>query len=93
MKLFDSSLSTSDDLLCEAQLYPSAANHDDLLQYTLLSGGTTTRFAYFITTFQGNTNVAYTTPSGGWSLSYVKCKYYAASFSVRALFFFSDTSV
>ena len=91
VKLFDSSLSAAD--LCEAQLYTPAANQDDLLQYTLRSGSTTTKFAYFITTFQGNTNVAYTTPSGGWSLSYLKSKFYAPPFSVRALFFFSDTSI
>lgn len=93
VKMYDSSLSANDDLLCEAQLYSPAANQDDLLQYTLNSGGTTTKYAYFITTFQGNTNVAYTNPTVGWSLSYLKCKYYAPSFSVRALFFFSDTSV
>jgi hypothetical protein len=33
-----------------------------------------------------------TNPTVGWDLSYLKCKYYAF-YSVRALFFFSDTSV
>ncbi len=89
IKTYDSSSSTVDDLFCEATLNPTNS-YDDLLQYTLVSGGVTTTYAYFITTWPSNANLSYT--ASGWGLSYLKCKYFAA-LSITASFFYSDTTI
>lgn len=64
-------------------------DYDDLLEYTKVVSGRTYKYAYFVRTWQGTYN-PYTSGSG-WSLSYVKCKFYALSFV--AYWFFSDTSI
>lgn len=62
-----------------------------MLQYTLVSGGVTTKYAYFITTWQSNANVSYATWSG-WSLEYLKCKFYSG-LSLTGYFFFGDGTI
>jgi hypothetical protein len=41
-----------------------------------------------MTTWQSNTNISYTA-NAGWTLSYLKCKYYA-SWTITAYYGFSD---
>ena len=53
--------------------------------------GVVTKWAYFVTTYQSSQSVSYTS-TYGWRLKHLKCKYFA-SFSIKALFFYSDTSV
>ena len=79
-----------DDHFCEPTL-GSTNNWDDLLFMTTSSGGVVKKYAYFVTTYQSTTSVAYTS-TYGWRLKYLKCKYYA-NFNIRALFYFSDTSI
>lgn len=62
-----------------------------MIQFTITYGGSTKTIAYFITTWPSLTNVGYTT-TYGWTLNYVKCKYYAL-YSVIGYFFYSDTNV
>lgn len=88
--LSDSSSSASDDYFCEANL-GNTNFYNDKLEYTITSSSITKRYAYFITTYQVNTNVSYTT-TYGWTLSHLKCKYFAG-YSITANFFFSDTSI
>jgi hypothetical protein len=57
----------------------------------LTVSGVTKKWAYFITTYQGTSTVSIST-SYGWTLSYLKCKYFAG-LSITAYFFFSDTSI
>jgi hypothetical protein len=90
IKLYDSSSGMNDKQFCEATL-GSTNFYDDLLQYTLVSGGVTTKYAFFIRTWQSTTNNSYTTWNG-WGLSYLKCKYYTG-LDVTASFFYGDTSI
>lgn len=89
IKTYDSSSSTVDDLFCEATL-DKTNSYDDLLQYTLMTGGVTRKYAYFIRTWAANTNASYL--ASGWGLSFLKCKYYAG-LSITASFFFSNTVI
>lgn len=90
IKLYDSSSSTTDKQFCVATK-GSAQNYDDLLQYTLTTGGVTTQYAYFIRTWASTTNVSYTT-NVGWGLTFLKCKFYAG-LSITANFFYADTTI
>lgn len=90
IKLYDSSSSTTDKQFCVATK-GSTQNYDDLLQYTLTSGGVTTQHAYFIRTWASTTNNSYATYAG-WGLTYLKCKYYAG-LTVSALFFYADSQI
>ena len=91
LKYYDDSSSMTDKHFCEPTLYSSANDYDDLLLMTRSIGGVVTKWAYFITTYQSNTNVSYTS-SYGWRLKYLKCKYFA-NFNIKGYFFYSDTSV
>ena len=86
---YDSGSSYADDEFCRSTL-GSNNDYDDLLQYTLVSGGRTYRYAYFVRTWPSNVNM-YLTSGGGWDLSYIKCKFYAQTWT--AYWFFSDTSI
>ena len=90
IKLYDSSSSTTDKQFCVATK-GSTQNYDDLLQYTLTTGGVTTQYAYFIRTWASNANNSYST-NAGWGLTYLKCKYYAG-LTVSAHFFYADTKI
>jgi hypothetical protein len=72
--LYDNSSSRTDKQFCEANL-GSSNDYDDLLEYTIISGGYAKKYAYFVTTWQGTTNVSYAGWTG-WSLKYLKCRYY-----------------
>jgi hypothetical protein len=56
-----------------------------MVQYTLVSGGVTTRFAYFIRTWPATTDVSI--GSNGWGLEYLKCKYYTGISFIGNFFF------
>jgi len=60
-----------------------------MVQFTITSGGYTKTIAYFITTWPSSVTLWTST---GWTLNYVKCKYYAY-FSVIGYFFYTDTNV
>lgn len=79
-----------DKLFCEPSL-GSNNNYDDLLVMTISSSGVVKKYAYFVTTYQSNTNVS-TSTTYGWTLQYLKCKYFA-NFDIKAYFFFSDTGI
>ncbi len=87
--LYDSTLSYTDKAVCEATL-GSGNDYDDMIDYTLVSGANTYKYAYYIRTWSANTNVSYTLGTG-WALSYTKCKFYALSH--LAYFFYSDSSI
>ena len=87
--LYDSGSSYSDKEFCLATL-GSANNYDDLLEYTLVSGSRTYRYAYFVRTWQSAINLSGSS-AVGWDLSYLKCKFYAQTWT--AYFFFSDSSI
>jgi hypothetical protein len=89
VKLSDTSLSYTDKSVCEATL-GSGNDYDDMIEYTLISGVNSYKYAYFIRTWQSSTNVSYTL-GNGWGLSYIKCKFYALSHI--AYFFYSDSSI
>lgn len=72
--LYDNSSARTDKQFCEANL-GSSNDYDDLLEYTIVSGGIAKKYAYFVTTWQGTTNVSYTGWTG-WGLKYLKCRYY-----------------
>lgn len=63
---------------------------------TISSSGVVKKYAYFVTTYTGNTNtnVSYTTntTSNGWTLKYLKCKYFS-NIAIKAYFYYSDTSI
>ena len=80
----------TDKLFCEPTLGSNNA-WDDLLTFHITSGGVTKRIAYFVTTFQGLTNVS-TSTTYGWTLSYLKCKYFA-NYNIVAYFYYSDTYI
>lgn len=90
MKIYDSSSSLFDKSFCEPILASNADTDEDLLTYTLVSGGNTIKYAYFIKTWASSTDVS--VGSSGWALSYLKCKHYA-SISLVANFFFSSTTI
>lgn len=82
--LFDGSSSYSDDEFCLTTL-GSANNYDDLLEYTIVSSGVTKKYAYFVTTWQSTTNL--TVNYGvGWTLKYIKCKFFIQSYIVYHFF-------
>jgi hypothetical protein len=87
---FDGSSPRTDDNFCEPSL-GSTNNWDDLAFMTISSGGVVKKYAYYMTTFQSSSNVS-TNSVTGWQLKYLKCKYFAY-FSIRALFYYSDTSI
>jgi hypothetical protein len=58
---------------------------------TTSSSGVVKKYAYYVTTYQSTKNVGYTS-TYGWTLKHLKCKYFA-NFNIRALFYFSDTSI
>jgi hypothetical protein len=80
----------TDKLFCEPSL-GSSNSWDDLLTFQITSGGVTKRNAYFVTTFQSNANVS-TSTTYGWTLSYLKCKYFA-NFNIISYFYYGDTSI
>lgn len=55
-----------------------------------MTGGRIYKYAYFVRTWPSTTNNNLSS-SGGWALQYLKCKFYALSFT--AYFFFSDNVV
>lgn len=82
----------NDDAFCEPTLGSSSSNYwDDLLTFQITSGGITKKYAYYVTTFQGNTNASTSTPNG-WTLKHLKCKYFA-NFGISAYFYFSPTNI
>ena len=87
--LYDNSSARTDKLFCEATL-GSSNDYDDLLEYTIMAGGYAKKYAYFMTTWQGTTNVSYT-GSVGWALKYLKCRYYQQSYI--AYFFMEKNSI
>lgn len=80
----------TDKSFCEPLLY-TTTSYKDLLTYTLQSGGVTTKYAYFVTTWPSNQNFS-TATSVGWGFDYLKCKY-LTGLSVKSSFFFSDTLI
>jgi hypothetical protein len=80
----------TDKSFCEPTL-GSTFDYDDMMQYTLVSGAVTTKYAYFIRTWPSNTNVSYTTWTG-WGLSYLKCKYFTGV-SMQGYFFYGDGEI
>lgn len=80
----------TDDHFCEPTLGTSN-NWDDLLFMSRSSGGVVKKYAYYVTTYQSNQNISYAS-STGWTLKYIKCKYFA-NFNIKANFYFSDTSI
>ena len=56
-----------------------------------MSGGVIKKYGYFVRTWQGSINNMQVSNSGGWDLSYIKCKFYADTWDVY--WFFSDTSI
>jgi hypothetical protein len=89
VKLYDSTLSYTDKSVCEATL-GSGNDYDDLIEYTLISGGNSYKYVFFVRTWSSTTNISYTT-NQGWGLTYLKCKFYALSHI--GYFFFSDSSI
>ena len=89
VRLSDTTFSFSDKSVCEATL-GSGNDYDDLIEYTLISGANTKKQAFFIRTWPSTTNASHTA-NLGWSLSFIKCKFYALSH--KAYFFFGDSSV
>ncbi len=77
--LYDNSSARTDKQFCEATL-GSSNNYDDLLEYTIVSGGYEKRYAYFVTTWNSNYNASYTNWAG-WGLQYLKCRYYSQSYT------------
>ena len=61
-----------------------------MLEYTYVTGGRTYKYAYFMRTWASNTNL-YLHSSGGWQIDYVKCKFYALSWT--GYYFFSDNVI
>jgi hypothetical protein len=88
--LSDSGSSYNDDNFCETTLGTSSNDYDDLLEYTIVISGRIYKYAYFVRTWPSNANL-YPVSSGGWGLSYVKCKFFAIS--MIAYWFFSDTTI
>ena len=64
-------------------------NYDDMLDHTMVVSGRTQRYAYFVRTWQSNTNISYT--NGGWGFSYIKCKFYRESH--MGYFYFADNNI
>lgn len=87
--LYDNSSSRIDKEFCIATL-GSSNDWDDLLEYTIVSGGVAKKYAYFVTTWQGTTNVSYT-GNVGWGLKHLKCRYYEQSYI--AYFFMEKNSI
>lgn len=87
---YDEGSSMTDKLICEPSL-GSNNNYDDLLTMTISTSGVVKKYAYFVTTYQSNTNVS-TSTTYGWTLQYLKCKYFA-NFDIKAFFYYSDTSI
>lgn len=92
MKIYDSSSSLLDKSFCEPTLSPLATDNDDLLIYTLTNSANTVtiKYAYFIKTWTSTTNIG--TSSGGWALSYLKCKHYSG-LALTGNIFFGDTTI
>jgi hypothetical protein len=76
--LSDSSSAFGDKSFCETTL-GSSNDYDDLLEYTIVSGGVTKKYAYFVTTWQTTTNLTVNLGQG-WTLKYIKCRYFYQSY-------------
>ncbi|CAM6005531.1 unnamed protein product [Sphagnum balticum] len=87
---YNSNSGLTDPSFCEATL-GSTNSYDDMLTATFVIGGVTTKQVYFIRTWPLSTDASYNTGTG-WTLSYLKCKYFA-NFYITAYWAFSDTSV
>ena len=61
------------------------------MDITSSNGATVKKYAYFVSTFQSNTNFS-TIAKNGWALKYLKCKFFA-HFNIVSYFYFSDTSI
>ena len=61
------------------------------MTFSISSGGVVKKYAYFMTTYQSQSNVS-TSSTYGWRLKYLQCKYFA-HFNIKAYFYFSDTSI
>lgn len=86
---YDSGISYTDKQICISTLGLNN-DYDDLLQYTKVVSGRIYRYSYFVRTWPSTTNLRELS-TGGWGLTYVKCKFYYLS--ITAYWFFGDTSI
>ena len=86
--LYDSGLTLTDKLVCEATL-GTANDYDDLLEYTVVNGGRIQKYGFFMRTWPTSQN--FYTGGAGWELSYIKCKFYQQAHI--AYFYHSTTNM
>lgn len=90
MKIYDSSSSLLDKSFCEVAKSASIAITEDLFTFTLVSGTTTTKYAYFVKSWFSSTNLRVNNP--GWDLSFLKCKHYGG-LALNFYNFYSNTAI
>ena len=86
--MYDSTSSYSDKELCQTTL-GSALDYDDLLKYTIVSGGTTKKWGYFVRTWQSVSNIYHT--NANWVIANLKCKFIPST--IMGYMFFDKNSI